>query len=113
MRRSPLPTPAAVLGGGGRKSSHQWAATLLALMSIFAMVAMINDLLRRDPSEKKTKEGNAWVNYTLPYCACAPRLGPGIGGRVPSSCTDFATSRGPGQRVVTYRYWMRCNFLKD
>lgn len=48
-------------------------------------------------------------NYTFPYCKCV-RLGPGITGEeesggIPSACSDFATSRGPGQKVVSYTYF--------
>ena len=121
MARSPLPTPAAVVGassravggglavvlGGGRKGNHH-AVAALAVVAVLATVAMLNDVLRREgdaaaASVRKKGEGATRENYTFPYCACAPRVGHKIGGRVPSSCSDYATSRGPGQRVVTYR----------
>ena len=117
MARSPLPTPAAVVGAssraingavGGRRKGIHHVVTALAIGAVLATVAMLNGVLRREESE--TGEGaraaaKASENYTFPYCACAARVGPEIGGRVPSSCSDYATSRGPGQRVVTYRYW--------
>ena len=119
MARSPLPTPAAVVGAssraingavGGRRKGIHHVVTALAIGAVLATVAMLNDVLRREgdaaataaASEKKG-EGATRENYTFPYCACAPRVGHKIGGRVPSSCSDYATSRGPGQRVVTYR----------
>ena len=118
MRRSPLPTPAAVVGassrvinvaiGGGRKG-NQHVVAVLAVGAVLATAALVNDALTREgdaaaDSARKEGEGKTGENYTFPYCPCAPRVGPEIGGRVPSSCSDYATSRGPGQRVVTYRY---------
>ena len=47
-------------------------------------------------------------NFTFPFCKCT-RLGleiesPDDGG-LPSACSDYATSRGPGQKVVSYSYF--------
>ena len=90
-------------GGGGKKLMARHLATLVAIAALVTLMLALQDA--GDGVNAKT-DVDAVVDHQFSYCQCKRTAGVGSGTNgIPSSCNGYATSRGPGQKVVAYSYY--------
>jgi hypothetical protein len=95
----------ALLHAGNRiVVGRRWQiATLVAVGTLVSVMLALQDVVTNLDNAAAPAEN---VDYGFPYCQCK-RMGNMISevGGIPSSCSDYATSRGSGQKIVTYSYY--------